>query len=75
MRVEGRLGPCKMAVLRLDDAVSRLLILVVTLTIYLLLNVYEEVGLCAYPAALDLFIEEGLLFEVCKLVVRVAVFV
>ena len=64
-----------MAVLRLDDAVSRLLILVVTLTIHLLPNVDEEVGLWAYPAALDLFIEEGLLFEVCKLVVRVAVFV
>ena len=64
-----------MAVLRLNDAVSRLLILVVTLSIYLLLNVDEEVGLCAYSAALDLFIEEGLLFEVCELVVRVTVFV
>ena len=45
MRVEGRLHPRKLAVLRLNDAVSRLLILVVALTGYLLLYADEEIGL------------------------------
>ena len=43
MRVEGCLGPRELAVLRLDDAIPRLLILVVTLSGYLLLYVDEEI--------------------------------
>ena len=45
MRVESRLGPRELAVLRLDDAIPRLLILVVTLSSYLLLYIDEEIRL------------------------------
>ena len=75
LRAEGLGVSGVVAVLRLYQAIAGLLVLIVTFVAVLLLDVDMHVGLRAHAAALDLLVQEGLLFEIYKLVIRVAIFV